>query len=104
MPGELLIARNPDRDSTLPFLVPLPLGADGLVLKTHGGHLGVGVDHGGRVVEAAVDVEVEVELGGRREAAVDDRAVEVDKRYLLGLEVPENGAGRRDRNVVAGAS
>lgn len=34
MPGELLVARNPDPDSTLPFLVRLPLGPDGLVLKT----------------------------------------------------------------------
>ncbi len=34
MPDELLIARNPDPDSTLPFLVRVPLGPDGLVLKT----------------------------------------------------------------------
>ena len=34
MPAELLIARNPDPGSTLPFLVRLPLGPDGLVLKT----------------------------------------------------------------------
>lgn len=34
MPAELLIARNPDTDSTLPFLVRLPLGPNGLVLKT----------------------------------------------------------------------
>jgi hypothetical protein len=33
-PAELLIARNPDPDSSLPFLVRVPLGADGLVLKT----------------------------------------------------------------------
>jgi hypothetical protein len=31
---ELLIARNPDPDSSLPFLVRVPLGAAGLVLKT----------------------------------------------------------------------
>ncbi|MCA1656340.1 MAG: hypothetical protein LC713_01245, partial [Actinobacteria bacterium] len=34
MPAELLIARNPDPDSSLPFLVRVPLGATGLVLKT----------------------------------------------------------------------
>jgi len=34
VPDELLIARNPDPDSTLPFLVRVPLGPDGLVLKT----------------------------------------------------------------------
>ena len=33
-PAELLIARNPDPDSTLPFLVRVPLGPNGLVLKT----------------------------------------------------------------------
>lgn len=30
---ELVIARNPDDESTLPFLIRLPLGADGIVLK-----------------------------------------------------------------------
>lgn len=34
MTGELLVARNPDPDSRLPFLVRVPLGPDGLVLKT----------------------------------------------------------------------
>ena len=32
---ELVIARNPDRDSTLPFLLKVPLG-DGLVFRTKG--------------------------------------------------------------------
>lgn len=31
---ELLVAVNPDPDSTLPFLVWLPIGADGLVFRT----------------------------------------------------------------------
>lgn len=34
MVAELLVARNPDPGSSLPFLVRLPLGEDGLVLKT----------------------------------------------------------------------
>jgi hypothetical protein len=34
VPVELLIARNPDPGSSLPFLVRVPLGPDGLVLKT----------------------------------------------------------------------
>ncbi|MGI8802105.1 MAG: ERCC4 domain-containing protein [Solirubrobacteraceae bacterium] len=34
MPDDLLIARNPDPDSSLPFLVRVPLGPIGLVLKT----------------------------------------------------------------------
>ena len=33
MPDDFLIARNPEADSTLPFLVRIPLGADGIVLK-----------------------------------------------------------------------
>lgn len=33
MPAEFLIARNPEEDSSLPYLVRLPLGADGVVLK-----------------------------------------------------------------------
>jgi len=35
MPGELVIARNPDPESRLPFLMRLPLG-DGLVFRTAG--------------------------------------------------------------------
>lgn len=31
---ELVIARNPEEDTTLPFLLRLPLGRDGVVLKT----------------------------------------------------------------------
>ncbi len=33
MPHDLLIARNPDPDSTLPFLVRIPLGDRGIVVK-----------------------------------------------------------------------
>jgi hypothetical protein len=33
---ELLIARNPDPDSSLPFLARVPLGAQGLVFRTKG--------------------------------------------------------------------
>jgi hypothetical protein len=34
VPAELVIARNPDLDSTLPFLICVPIGPEGLVLKT----------------------------------------------------------------------
>ena len=34
MPDDLLIARNPEEGTSLPYLVRLPLGADGIVLKT----------------------------------------------------------------------
>ena len=30
---DLLVARNPDPESSLPYLVRIPLGADGIVLK-----------------------------------------------------------------------
>ena len=30
---DFVIARNPDEDSSLPFLVRLPLGRDGIALK-----------------------------------------------------------------------
>ena len=33
MPDDLLIARNPEPDSTLPFLVRIPLGPSGIVVK-----------------------------------------------------------------------
>ncbi|MBK6885035.1 MAG: ERCC4 domain-containing protein [Tetrasphaera sp.] len=33
MPDDFLIARNPEEDSRLPFLVRIPLGPDGIVLK-----------------------------------------------------------------------
>lgn len=30
---EFVVARNPDTDSTLPYLIHIPLGPDGVVLK-----------------------------------------------------------------------
>ena len=33
MPDDFLVARNPDPDSSLPYLLRIPLGADGVVLK-----------------------------------------------------------------------
>ena len=33
MPDDFLIARNPDEESTLPYLVRIPLGPDGIVVK-----------------------------------------------------------------------
>ena len=51
-------------------------------------------------VVAAVDAEVQVELGGRRELAVDLPPVQVDDAHLLGLELGEHRAGGRDRHLV----
>ncbi len=33
MPDDLVIARNPDADSSLPYLVRIPLGPNGIILK-----------------------------------------------------------------------
>lgn len=33
MPDDFVIARNPDGDSTLPHVLRIPLGPDGIVLK-----------------------------------------------------------------------
>ena len=33
MPDDLVIARNPDPDSTLPYLIRIPLGEHGIVVK-----------------------------------------------------------------------
>jgi hypothetical protein len=34
VPDDLLIALNPEEDSSLPYLIRIPLGAAGIVLKT----------------------------------------------------------------------
>jgi len=33
MPDDFVVARNPEPESTLPYLLRLPLGRDGVVLK-----------------------------------------------------------------------
>jgi len=37
VPADLLIARNPDPDSSLPYLVRIPLGVSGIVVKSRAG-------------------------------------------------------------------
>ncbi|WP_256842172.1 hypothetical protein [Ornithinimicrobium cryptoxanthini] len=34
MPGDFVIARNPEEGTTLPYLLRIPLGSDGIVLKS----------------------------------------------------------------------
>ncbi|WP_165699940.1 hypothetical protein [Ornithinimicrobium ciconiae] len=34
MPEDFLIARNPEEGTTLPYLLRIPLGPDGIVLKS----------------------------------------------------------------------
>ena len=62
----------------------------------------MGVNHRAGVV-AAVDAQVQVELGGRRELAVDEPPVEVHDAHLLGLELGQHRAGGRDRDLVPAA-
>ena len=33
LPADFLVARNPEEGTTLPYLLRIPLGADGIVLK-----------------------------------------------------------------------
>ena len=40
MPDDLLIARNPEPDSTLPYLVRIPLGPGGIVVKAKRARVG----------------------------------------------------------------
>ena len=62
----------------------------------------VRVDHGARAV-APVDGQMEVELGGRLQVAVDDLAVEVDDAYPVRVQVREHAARGRDRDPVVAA-
>ena len=65
-------------------------------------HGTVGVDDRAGLV-AAVDAEVELELGGGRIVAVDGPALEVDDHDLLGRQLGKHGARGRDRHERLGA-
>ncbi len=49
---------------------------------------------------AAVDAQMQVELRCRLQVPSDESAVEIDDRDLLGVELGEGGAGRRDRDEL----
>lgn len=75
VPADFLIARNPEDGSTLPYLLRVPLGADGIVLKARETwprtgkvycHRAVGWPHEPEVLEA-----VPVRSCVRRGAAID---------------------------------
>jgi hypothetical protein len=80
---DLLIARNPDPESSLPFLVRVPIGPSGLVLKTRETWPRTSKVYCHRAVEWPPDVEIlerlPVRSCRRRGAAIDlvlDRARE----------------------------
>ena len=67
-----------------------------------GGGRRVGV-HDAAGVVALVNAEVQLDLRRRLERPVDERPVAVDDGHLVGGQIGEDAAGRRDRHVVAGA-
>jgi hypothetical protein len=60
----------------------------------------MGVDDRARLV-AAVDAEVEVELGGRLEGTMKKLAVEVDDRHVVRIEVRQDRPRGCDRDSGA---
>ncbi|NDK90586.1 hypothetical protein GYA93_13495 [Gordonia desulfuricans] len=90
MSDELLIARNPEADSSLPYLIRLPLGADGIVLKTRDTWPRTAKVYCHRVQQWPADAEiierVPVRSISRRGAAIDlvlDRARENRSQFVL---------------------
>ena len=56
-----------------------------------------------RAAAVAVDrAQVQVELGGGRQRAVELAAVQVDHAHVGGLQLGQDRAGRADGNAVAG--
>jgi hypothetical protein len=75
LPDDLLIARNPDSDSSLPYLVRVPLGPRGIVLKTRDTWPREAKIYCHRAAEWPADAEVierlEVKSCSRRGPAID---------------------------------
>lgn len=89
MPEDFVIVRNPDQDSTLPFIVRIPLG-DGIVLKTRDTWPRTAKVYCHRVEEWPADAEVvervAVRSCVRRGAAIDlvlDRGREARSQFVI---------------------
>lgn len=87
---EFVIARNPDPDSTLPYLVRLPLGADGIALKVRDTWPRTAKVYCHRADEWPIDLDiverVPVRSCVRRGAAIDlvlDRARENRSQFVF---------------------
>lgn len=90
MPDELLIARNPEADTSLPYLVRLPLGPDGIVLKTRETWPRTAKVYCHRVADWPADAEIVERVGVRsitkRGAAIDlvvDRGRENRSQFVM---------------------
>jgi hypothetical protein len=90
MPAEFLIARNPEEDSSLPYLVRLPLGADGVVLKVRDTRPRTAKVYCHQALEWPADADiverVPVRSCVRRGAAIDlvlDRARENRSQFVF---------------------
>lgn len=90
MPDDLLIARNPEEGTSLPYLVRLPLGRDGIVLKTRDTWPRTSKVYCHRVANWPRDVEIIERLAVRsisqRGAAIDlvlERGRENRSQFVL---------------------
>ena len=75
MPDDLLIARNPEPGSTLPYLIRIPLGPDGIVVKARETWPRTSKVYCHRATEWPDDAEIVERLPvrsvGRRGASID---------------------------------
>lgn len=90
MSAEFLVARNPDPDSTLPYLIRIPLGPEGVVVKAREPWPRTGKVYCHQAdawpVDAEVIERVAVRHCARRGAAIDlvlDRARENRSQFVL---------------------
>lgn len=90
VPDDLLIALNPEEDSSLPYLVRIPLGASGIVLKTRDTWPRTSKLYCHRASAWPADAEIVVRLPvrrcTRRGAAIDlvvDRARENRSQFVI---------------------
>jgi ERCC4 domain/Lsr2 len=86
VPDDLLIALNPEEDSSLPYLVRIPLGPAGIVLKTRDTWPRTSKLYCHRAAGWPPDAEIVVRLPVRRGAAIDlvvDRARENRSQFVI---------------------
>jgi hypothetical protein len=90
MPDDFVIARNPDAESTLPYIVRIPLGDQGILLKTKDTWPRTAKVYCHRVEEWPADAEivqrVPVRSCVRRGAAIDlvlDRGREARSQFVI---------------------
>lgn len=92
MVDDFLVARNPEPDSSLPYLVRIPLGDDGIVLKTREVWPRTAKVYCHRVDSWPTELEIVEQVGtvscARRGAAIDlvlDRGRENRSQFVLSL-------------------